>query len=180
MSEEAKKKRGPKPKPPEEVRRNNFTFRIRDRMRAQLIEAAEISGRAMSEEAERRLEETFRFEGEFGEVAKLIGMAIKAIEARDGKKWSEDENVRISVRAAVGQIVDVVLGPAIDSDKVEAEIRQDMSEGNMLVGLKRPDHDSAARKIALLERELIGLRAAAAILDQRRTVTERKGGGTGE
>lgn len=51
------KKRGPKPKPSSEIRRNNLTFRIRDVMRDKLQAAAEKSGRSMSEVVEIAVEQ---------------------------------------------------------------------------------------------------------------------------
>jgi hypothetical protein len=113
MSEEPKR-RGPKPKPPSEVRRNNFTFRIRDEMRGKLIAASEKSGRPMSEEAERRIEMTFLDEEMFGGVntqrlGRLISAAIFIKEKFRKQPW--DEWPRFEVRE-----------DAIDA--IEAEFRR--------------------------------------------------------
>src|SRR5690242_17536028 len=54
-----KPRRGRPPKPPEERRGPNLTFRTPGGLRARLAEAAAASGRAMSEEVVHRLEQSF-------------------------------------------------------------------------------------------------------------------------
>jgi hypothetical protein len=51
---------GRPPKAPEKGKRQNYTFRMSDADRDKLVEAAEANGRSMSEEIERRVEESFK------------------------------------------------------------------------------------------------------------------------
>lgn len=53
-----RKRMGRPPKAPEKGRRQNYTFRMSDSTRDQVISAAEQSGRSISEEIERRVEES--------------------------------------------------------------------------------------------------------------------------
>ncbi len=54
------RKRGGQPKDPAERKRNNLTFRVRDRIRSILEEAATEAGRSVSEEIEYRVERSFQ------------------------------------------------------------------------------------------------------------------------
>jgi hypothetical protein len=54
-----KSKRGPKPKPSGEVKRNNFTFRMCFDLRVKVMALSAKSGRPMSEEVEARLIASF-------------------------------------------------------------------------------------------------------------------------
>jgi hypothetical protein len=54
-TEGAKRRRGGQPKPPAERKRNNLTFRARDRLRTDLEKAAAAAQRSVSEEIEHRL-----------------------------------------------------------------------------------------------------------------------------
>lgn len=57
--EQPAKRRGRPPKDPADRKDGNLTFRTRGDMRRRLSEAAEKSGRSISEEVEKRLEESF-------------------------------------------------------------------------------------------------------------------------
>ena len=69
----AKRKRiGRPPKPAQERKSVNFTFRSRGEMREQLSRAAEVAGRSISEEIEKRLEQSFDEE-------RIMEAAVKAV-----------------------------------------------------------------------------------------------------
>lgn len=100
MTSEEGRKRGGQPKPPEERKRNNLTFRARDELRDQIRKCAEASGRSVSEEIEHRLElsiagnEQIRFE--LGEdifrIAKAMAISLTQIEYWSEKNWTQDDD----------------------------------------------------------------------------------------
>lgn len=59
MTKRTVRKRGGQEKAPAERKRNNLTFRTRDRLYERLEQAAAASGRSVSEEIEHRLEHSF-------------------------------------------------------------------------------------------------------------------------
>ncbi len=75
-----KAKRGRPPKPAEDVKAKNLTFRTRGALRDQLEEAANDAGRSISEEVEYRLIRSFdRVDEEFGSAALYGIMKAAAI-----------------------------------------------------------------------------------------------------
>jgi hypothetical protein len=77
----------------------NRTFRVRDTLDEQLQEAAEKSGRSVSEEIEHRLERSFSedqlasaFLGgdHTAELLRAVSIAIWLVEQEAGKKWNEE------------------------------------------------------------------------------------------
>ena len=80
----AKRKRiGRPPKPAKERRTVNFTFRSRGEMRELLRTAAEVGGRSISEEIERRLDQSFKQEQMARAVAKALIEHFDEQEVRD-------------------------------------------------------------------------------------------------
>ncbi len=106
MSREAKKPRakpGPKPRGPFEGKRKTLTTRITEETRERLEQAAESTGRSLSQEIELRLERAFleehaKFE-EFGgegiyRFMKVLAAVVGVVEHRVGKKFDEDPYTR--------------------------------------------------------------------------------------
>jgi hypothetical protein len=79
----------------------------------ELFDAAEKSGRSVSQEAEMRLEQTFRDEeylggAETGGVLQMMSGACRVIEARLNGKWSSSMEIYHEVRKAWRKIIDDV------------------------------------------------------------------------
>lgn len=97
MTEEAppKKRMGRPPKAPEKGRRQNYTFRMSDADRDKVVAAADAAGRSVSEEIERRIEDSFSGALAADQRTKIlienIFQLINMIELGSGKKWWEDE-----------------------------------------------------------------------------------------
>lgn len=97
MTEEAhpKKRMGRPPKAPEKGRRQNYTFRMSDADRDKVVAAADAAGRSVSEEIERRIEDSFRgalaADHRTRILVENVIQIINMIEAGSGKKWWEDE-----------------------------------------------------------------------------------------
>lgn len=119
MSQVEQKRRGPKPKPASEVKRNSFTLRMRDDMRAKLQAAADQAGRPMSEEAERRIETSFQIEAAFGSGARLdilqsIALTMKFVERLKGCGSYDTHAAFIEVKKAVNGTLDQFMGMLAD------------------------------------------------------------------
>jgi hypothetical protein len=103
-----------KPGRPALGKRGNFTFRVRENLREQLIAAAESSNLSVSEEIERRLESSFTTIGVVAEMfggpqnAKLLftfAVAIQEVERATGKYWWADRSTCEALRGAVDAIL---------------------------------------------------------------------------
>jgi hypothetical protein len=95
----AKKRIGRPPKAKEDRKAVNFTFRSRGQMRERLQTAAMASGCSISEEIERRLEESFRTEDLYGgphisAVFRILANHIALARAKAGGNWAENDQVR--------------------------------------------------------------------------------------
>ena len=99
---------------PSQGRRDTFKFRMRRTVRDQLIDAAQSSGVSVSEEIERRIEESFSKAGVvtamFGgdQNAQLLfafSVAIREVERQTGKRWWEDPATSEQMRRAIDAII---------------------------------------------------------------------------
>ena len=144
MTEQVTKR---KPGRPPKGKRGNFTFRVTERLREQLISEAEASGLSVSEEIERRLDQSFNgapirdlFGGSHTNALILtIAAAIQMVEIESGKKWIEDHDTNLAMRAAVIGVMDLLNNaPAENVGRVE-----DSKFGALLNFLK--PHQSGAR-----------------------------------
>ena len=95
-------------------RRQSFTFRIREKVRDLLVAAAQSSGVSVSEEIERRVEQSFSNAGVvaemFGGVANaqllfMFAVAIQEVERGTGKSWWQDVSTSEAVQAAIDSIL---------------------------------------------------------------------------
>jgi len=105
------KRRGRPPLPKEEGKRFALALRVTGPMRRALEEAANSSGRSISQEIELRLEQTFSNEKVFGGDAMLgllqmLAGAAAMVEARQGgKRWTSDWDTYQAVRRAWETII---------------------------------------------------------------------------
>jgi Arc-like DNA binding domain len=110
----ATKRIGRPPKPAEDRKAVNFTFRSRRQMRERLQKAAALSGRSISEEIEDRLNQSFK-QDDFEQV---LGQE-QLLWARYGKVI--DRIVEQAVRRAVKKTVAFVAG---ESDELPVPTRK--------------------------------------------------------
>jgi hypothetical protein len=95
------KRKGRPPKYAGEGKRQNFSFRIRDKTRERLIATVAETGRSLSEEIEYRIDQSFQWEDAFGDVRayRETKMAeVKAIMDRE-REMSE---ARLARQKALG------------------------------------------------------------------------------
>lgn len=145
IEEKPRKRMGRPPKAPEKGRRQNYTFRLSDQTRDQVIEAAADSGRSMSEELEWRIEESFREkQGEVLAKALLNGSdnlyklmsrisglvsSIENYKDRSGnvlgsKDWDAHEPTRAAIRAGIVALVTDITAPVREFDPEEIKLKQ--------------------------------------------------------
>jgi hypothetical protein len=119
IPKEAKRKVGR----PSKGRRANFTFRLTNALREKLASAAEASDLSMSEEIERRLDQSFSGAGivaeMFGgpEIARLMNvfaLAALTVELQTGRKFSEDEVTNLAMKEAFKDIIELIKTPPAD------------------------------------------------------------------
>jgi hypothetical protein len=109
-----------KPGRPSKGKRGNFTFRVTDKLRSELIARAEGSGLSVSEEIERMLDQSINGAGIVAEVLGgphnsalllTIASAIRRVESSTGKKWNEDHDTNLAIRSAVKGVMDLLITP---------------------------------------------------------------------
>lgn len=112
---------------PGEILSKNRTFRCRDRLDEKLQELAAASGRTVSLEIERRLEDLYfrdRLEAVFfgsdvaGEILRLVRLAM-ATEGVVGLDWDQDPIRAEALRTAVNAIIAVICGVPLELPPVE-------------------------------------------------------------
>ena len=108
------KPRKRKPGRPSLGKRGNFTFRVREVIRERLIASAKASNVSVSEEIERRIEQTFSSAGVVAEMlggpqtARLmavIALAIQGVERTTGREWWMDKATFDAVNTAIAGIL---------------------------------------------------------------------------
>jgi hypothetical protein len=109
--EKPKKRR---PGRPSLGKRGNFTFRVRENIRERLIASAESSNVSVSEEIERRIEQSFSHASVIAEMfggeqtARLMftfAVAIQEAERVTGKNWWADEGTFETAKVAIDSIL---------------------------------------------------------------------------
>lgn len=154
MSEPAQpKKRGRPPKPADERKGHNLTFRTRANLRERLEEAAEKSGRSVTEEVELRVERSFETDRivrgfndlssifvENGDAARhfasaMMGLiaSVQEAKAADGRQigsqdWSNSPATKAGVRICVSSLLDYYVPKIGDEERaaLDAQGRQDL------------------------------------------------------
>jgi hypothetical protein len=127
VTDEPKKRR---PGRPAKGKRGNFTFRVTEKLREQLIARSEASGLSVSEEIERTLDQSINGAGiaedflggpHTATLILAITAAIRMVEIETGKKWTEDHETNLAMKAAIATLLDLVNTPADDVDKSGSE-----------------------------------------------------------
>lgn len=145
MSEPAQpKKRGRPPKPQDERKGQNLTFRTRADFRERLEQAAVQSGRSVTEEVELRVERSFEIDRiissyntvssifmENGHTARvfassLMGLisSIQETTSKDGRSigsenWKESPATRVGIRICAEALLDYYAPKVTDTDLAE-------------------------------------------------------------
>jgi hypothetical protein len=111
-------------------KRGNFTFRVRDTIRDQLTAAAQSSNVSVSEEIERRIEQSF---SAAGLVAEMLGgfhttrlvlvlvTAIQEVERTIGRQWQADPATFKAMQAAIWKIIASLKEPVLEVKQEQAE-----------------------------------------------------------
>ena len=130
------KRPGPRPQGPYVDKRKTLTTRITEETRTRLEKAAAATDRSLSQEIEFRLERSFLDEDarnremggkELQALFRLLGAAAEMIEARTGKKWSEDWDTGTAVMIAWQRLI------AETMPKIPNDITEDLQEiGKMM------------------------------------------------
>jgi hypothetical protein len=122
VTDEPKKRR---PGRPSKGKRGNFTFRVTENLREHLIARSEESGLSVSEEIERTLDRSINGAGIAADflggphtatLMLTITAAIRMVEIESGKKWTEDHETNLAMKAAIASILELVNTPADDAD----------------------------------------------------------------
>ena len=105
MAQHSKPRRGGRPKPAAEKKRNNLTFRARDQLTSDLEKAAAAANRSVSEEIEFRLGQAFQWEKVLGdlEIFKANLAKMKA-QLAEGERQTE---AAMRYRAGWGKLHDL-------------------------------------------------------------------------
>src|SRR5262249_3635975 len=105
-------RRGGRPKPAAQRKRNNLTFRARDQLRADLGAAAESNRRSLSEEIEHRLQPSFVYEKTIGDVQEYERMRKRAIDVQADPAKSPG---RFMTEAEIRKMVDDAMNSRLAS-----------------------------------------------------------------
>lgn len=128
MTKAVKKTRGRPPKPEDERRGSNITFRTPGGLRERLEKAATNSGRSISEEVVHRLERSFHaFQivrdeifgsgAEYG-LTTAIFASLRPAGIRNGDDWTRDPD---AYREALIAVLDTMITHAPNSDKLTGQ-----------------------------------------------------------
>ena len=150
MTGELKTAEKRKPGRPSLGKRGNFTFRVRDQIREKLIEAAASSDVSVSEEIERRIEQSFSAAGVvaemFGGVAtaqlmSTMAFAVRSVEMQTGKNWNCDAVTHSAAMAALMQVISLVKRP-VESD--DGAVEDNLTNLGRMDLIDRPRVDTFA------------------------------------
>jgi hypothetical protein len=104
-----KKRIGRPPKAKEDRKAKNFTFRGRHQMWERLQAASADSGMSISEEIERRLEDSFRTEDIYGPeispIFRILAGRIALAKAKAGEHWAENDQVRDDIAQVLAELL---------------------------------------------------------------------------
>lgn len=105
------KNKGGRPRIGEEVRRAPLNMKVSPTLRRLIEEGSRESGLSMSQEAERRLIESFAEEERLGgrttaNLARTLASMIELFEQAQGAKWYEDEACRVAIKIGLPIMLD--------------------------------------------------------------------------
>ena len=127
---------GRPPKGPYEDKRKTLSTRITSNLRTRLEEAAEETGRSLSQEIEFRLEQSFKDDEAVHEalggkhvyaLMRLLGSAVLIIETGTDKRWRDDRATHQQVKATIGNLLDG-LGPHT-KDELDDNVLREKADG---------------------------------------------------
>jgi hypothetical protein len=107
MTADATRKRGRPPKPEQERKDTNLTFRVTPELRDLLERQANAGNRSVSAEIERALFEHYHRRGTVADVLFLIGEAISFTETKIGRPCFSDEQSERACRFAADIALDI-------------------------------------------------------------------------
>jgi DNA-binding NarL/FixJ family response regulator len=138
LAETEGKKRGRPAKFPGEGKRTTHTFRIREATRQKLIEAAEGSGRSVSEEIEWRVERSFDHD-------EMVSSVMETIE----------ENSKLQIRIVELEAeIDRLKGAAPDASDLEAVVERAVARAmEQVLSPKRQEPEPVQSATELPDRE---------------------------
>src|SRR4051794_18789757 len=106
----------------------NLTMRLRRGLAEQLKNAASISDRSISAEAEQRLNESFNQDPNV-QIMRAVRNAIEVFEHISGKKWFEDEGTSLlALNTAAAVLRAIMLPPGREDEHMI------VGKGNLLTG----------------------------------------------
>jgi predicted HicB family RNase H-like nuclease len=114
MAREKQSKLGRPPKHEGERLSKNRTFRVRGTLDEQLEAAAQKAGRSVSEEIERRLDDSFkRIEELYGgphlsATFRILADNLALVKAQFGERWAESDLARDEIARAFVEFVEVI------------------------------------------------------------------------
>jgi|EndMetStandDraft_3_1072993.scaffolds.fasta_scaffold112818_4 hypothetical protein len=104
-----KKRIGRPPKAKEDRKAKNFTFRGRHQMWERLQAASADSGMSISEEIERRLEDSFRTEDIYGPelspIFRILAGRIALAKAKAVGHWAENDQIRNDIAQVLAELL---------------------------------------------------------------------------
>jgi hypothetical protein len=139
-----------------------FTTRIQPELRAALDKSAKGSKRSLSQEVERRLQESFKLPAEIARdlgpphiraLARLVSQVGQGVELMTGFKWREDRFTSEAFRSAINILLDR-FAPDTEIEVPErcdqSAISSDRHSPGLGEQLRRPDGVGAAAAFGLL------------------------------
>jgi hypothetical protein len=163
--------RGRPPKDPGKGTRRNYAFRMSDQTRDMVVAAADKSGRSMSEELERRVEQSFQAEGTevlaksllngsdnlyvlLSRVSSLVS-TIENYTDKSGsplgsRDWKAHEPTRAAVRAGVVQLIEDLTAPVRTVDHSAIATREARLADKIKTGAVSEEDKQELRECAQL------------------------------
>ena len=135
--QEPQRKKGGRPrKHSPDAKRPTMAFRMSSHLHERLIASADANERSLSEEIERRLDNSFN---DYDNFIKLLGgqnnskllitiaSAWSVVELLSDKKWTESQDVLDAMKIAAADVLAMVKPPH-DQDKYREDINSDLSD----------------------------------------------------
>ena len=119
------------------------------------MEAASKNGRSLSEEVEQCVEHYYDNADNYGELARLIGTVVRALETAERNPWMTNHEMRVKTRAAIDAVLDILVTKTQDPVALQQEAQQEIikaerynptHENKLLMGSK-PDFEAIHRKL---------------------------------
>jgi hypothetical protein len=125
------KRRGGQPKPAHQRKNTSITIRVLDALRARLEQAAQASGRSVSEEAAYRMTLGFELETQLrdhSEIVKVVDTELQGIMVRRGWGKMIDARYNGPVFIPPGQITGLPQSGFLSPEQIRAESERILEE----------------------------------------------------